>query len=265
MRSAPWLLGRLPVVRGWRGHSLRRLQPLAGGRPRGTAIVRAYWQQFLEAHRHDIRGRALEVGSTATLRHLAGAGLATAEAVDVRARGGIDVVADLSRADGIPADQYDCFVVPFTMHLIYDIDAALFHAVRILKPGGALLVNFPCVDYYFENGLDMGTGAPLFVFWSFTPIQVENLLRRAGLAHGDYHLAIYGNLFARVAYQMNMPAEELTDAERDHRDPGHPLLICARIVKPAGWAVDRPPYREPWLPDTAPARWNPETGHYPRG
>src|SRR5262249_7102961 len=149
----------------------------------------------------------------------------------------------------------------FTMHLIYDVEAALYHAIRLLKPGGVLLVNFPCVDYYFAQGLDMGTGAPLFLYWWFTPIQVENLLRRVGLGGADYELVIYGNLFARIAYQMNIPAEELTRNELEHVDAGHPLLICARVVKPLSWRVTKPEYRTSWLPKVTPARWNPVTGH----
>jgi hypothetical protein len=108
----------------------------------------------------------------------------------------------------------------------------------------------------------MGTGAPLHVFWSFTPLQVENLLRRLGLRADDYRMQVVGNLFARVAYQMNVPAEDLTRRELEHVDPGHPLLICVRVVKPAGWVADRPQPRAPWLPPTTPARWNPVTGHY---
>jgi hypothetical protein len=246
-----------------RGAQLRRLQPLANGRQRGTPVVRYYWERFLVGYRADVRGRCLEIGTTLTLERIGGAAVTRAEALDVAARDGIDLVADLSRADALPADVYDCVVVPFTMHLIYDTDAALYHAVRVLKPGGVLLVNFPCVDYYFPHGLDMGTGRPLFVHGWFTPIQVENLLRRAGLVAADFTLVVDGNLFARVAYQMNMPAEELTDAERNHRDAGHPLLISVRAVKAAGWAAARPPYREPWLPDTTPARWDRTTGHYP--
>ena len=123
-------------------------------------------------------------------------------------------------------------------------------------------MNFPCVEYIFARGLDMGTGAPLFVFWQFTPLQVENLLRGAGLSADDFELEIFGNLFARVAYQLNVPADELTREELDHVDPGHPLLICARVTKPQSWDAPRPTRREPWLPDVEPARWNPEVGHY---
>src|SRR2546422_4566247 len=236
---------------------LRRLHPLGRGQPRGRAIVRHYWAQFLEKPRSDLRGRGLEIGGTWTIRQYGGEALTDADAIDLIAHSPeITVVADLTQADDIEANTYDCFVNQFTMHLIYDLDSALYHSLRILKPGGVLLVNFPSVEYCFARGLDMGTGAPLFVFWQFTALQVENLLRLTGLADRDFQLDLYGNLFTRIAYQMNMPAEELADAELEYTDPGHPLLLCARVVKPSAWDVPRPRHVTPWLPSDTPARWN---------
>jgi SAM-dependent methyltransferase len=205
----------------------------------------------------------LEIGTTETIRRYGGSALTGADAIDLAPHNPeVTVVADLTKADELPGDAYDCFVNQFTMHLIYDLDSALYHSLRLLKPGGVLLTNFPSVEYCFDRGLDMGTGGRLFVFWQFTPLQVENLLRRCGLGDADFSLEFFGNLFARVAYEMNMPADELTRAELDHVDPGHPLLICARVVKPKGWNVERPTPLNPWLPDVAPARWSPVTGHY---
>jgi glycosyltransferase involved in cell wall biosynthesis len=262
-RQWVWAFARLPFVRRFRSMQLRRLRPLGSGRQVGTPVVRYYWARFLEHHRSEIRGAALEVGTTVTVREYGGHSITRADALDLAGHSpDVSVVADLSRADHVPADQYDCFINQFTMHLIYDLDAALYHSIRMLKPGGVLLVNFPCVDYYFPRGLDMGTGAPMFVYWWFTPIQVENLLRRAGLGPTDYTVETFGNLFSRIAYQMNLPAEELARHELEHVDPGHPLLICVRAVKPTGWQAPRPEYREPWYPRVTPAEWNPETGHY---
>jgi SAM-dependent methyltransferase len=224
--------------------------------------VRYYWAEFLDEHQADIRGRGLEVGTTETIRRYGGPALERAEAIDLAPHAEVTVVADLTNADDVPSDTYDCFVIQFTMHLIYDLDSALFHSLRILEPGGTLLVNFPSVEYFFARGLDMGTGGPLFVFWQFTPLQVENLFRRAGLSDGAFEIELFGNLFTRVAYQMNMPAEELTDEELDFVDPGHPLLICVRAVKPHGWDAPRPKHKTPWVPSVEPARWNPITGHY---
>jgi SAM-dependent methyltransferase len=256
-------LARLPVLRRLRCLQFRRLRPLADGRQRGFPIVRYYWSHFLERHRGDIHGHALEIGGTATIRRYGGAALTRADGLDLSPHGPeITVVSDLTRADEVAENTYDCFVNQFTMHLIYDVESALFHSLRILKPGGTLLVNFPSVEYCFARGLDMGTGGPLYVFWQFTSIQVENLLRRAGLKETDFELEIFGNLFARIAYQLNLPAEELTGRELDYVDPGHPLLICVRATKPPEWEAPRPEHRTPWLPSAKPARWDPVLGHY---
>ena len=87
----------------------------------------------------------------------------------------------------------------------------------------------------------------------FTPIQVQNILRRLALADEDFSLTIYGNLLTRMAFLMNLPAHALTSEELNAADPGQPLLICARIVKPVNWPVAKPVYQDPcWLPTGTP-------------
>src|SRR5262249_56282201 len=51
------------------------------------------------------------------------------------------IVADLTRADHIPADLFDCIICSQTLQMIYDVRAALRHLYRILKPGGAFLAT----------------------------------------------------------------------------------------------------------------------------
>ena len=100
----------------------------------------------------------------------------------------------------------------------------------------------------------MGTGAPLWVHWCFTPLQVHNLIRRLGLDASDYSLETHGNLFARIAYQLNMPAEALTHEELTQRDAAWPVLVSVRLVRPAHWKPTPPAYRDAWHPhDVAPA------------
>jgi len=253
-----------PIIRHIRALQFRRLRPFWNGRTQGMPVVRYYWAEFLEKHRADIRGCGLEIGETKTLRKYGGETLTQAEALDLSAHSPeVKVVADLSRADHVPGDKYDCFVNQFSTAVIYDIEAALYHAIRLLKPGGVLLINFWSVDFYFHQGLDMGTGEPLYMYWWFTPIQVENMLRRLSLSGGDYEVETYGNLLTRMAFLMNLPAEELTLHELDFKDPGQPLLICARIVKPGNWQASKPTYREPcWAPPHPPTLVNPVTGHY---
>jgi len=242
----------------------RRLQPLDSGRSSGLSVIRYYWADFLERYQADIQGRALEIGETTTIRQYGGARLTQADALDLAAHSPeVKVVADLSRADHAPGDVYDCFVNQFTTCVIYDIEAALYHAVRMLKPSGVLLINFWCVDFYLHRGLDMGTGAPLYMYHWFTPIQVQDYLQRLGLQASDYQTEIYGNLLARMAFLLNVPACELTTQELNQRDPGQPLLICVRVVKPVHWQAEKPRYGEPsWTPTTRPAELRSDTGHY---
>ncbi len=253
-----------PLIRYLRAMGLRRLAPFNSGRHDSISVIRYYWADFLEQQRNDFRGQALEIGETSTIRYYGGTRLTQADAMDLSAHSAeVRVVADLCRADVVAGDQYDCFLVQFTNNVLFDITVALYHAIRLLKPGGVLLTNFWCTDFYFHNGLDMGTGAPLYMHHWFTPIQVENLLRGLGLGQADYQLQIYGNLLSKTAFLMNFPARELTPYELDHRDPGQPLLICARIVKPLSWQVSPPSKRDPlWLPTDQPLQMHPETGHY---
>ena len=253
-----------PIIRHLRAMRFRRLIPLAEGRSNGLSTIRYYWHDFLDKHRHDIQGLALEIGNTETIRRYGDDQLTQADALDLSAHDPeVRVVADLSRADHVPGDQYDCFVNQFTTAVIYDIEAALYHAIRLLKPGGVLLINFWCVDFYLYRGVVMESGVPFYMYWWFTPIQVENMLHQLGLTKKDYTLDIYGNLVTRMAFLMNLPAHELTRKELDFNDPGQPLLICARIVKPDLWQAEKPAYREPrWKPSDRPVDISSETSHY---
>ena len=135
--------------------------------------------------------------------------------------------------------------------------------MRLLRPGGVLLINFWCLDYYFHRGLDMGTGAPLYMYHWFTPIQARNLLHELALTGADFRITEYGNLLTRMAFLMNEPARSFTLRELDTVDPGQPLLICARIQRPAAWHPEPPMPCEPcWQPDEPPDQMRADTGHY---
>ena len=254
----------LPIIRHIRAMQFRRLRPFWNGESHGTSVIRYYWSNFLEKHKYDIHGHGLEIGTTETIKHFGGDRLFKADALDLSAHSpDVRIVVDLARADAVTGKIYDCFVNQFTTAVIYDIEAALYHAIRLLKPRGVLLINFWCLDYYLHRGLNMGTGKNLYMHWWFTPINVENLLHQLTLSHNDYQIEIYGNLLTRMAFLMNLPAHELTLKELEFKDPGQPLLICVRLVKPENWKVRKPEYKEPrWIPETSPAICDPKTGHY---
>jgi SAM-dependent methyltransferase len=229
-----WL--KLPVARNLRCVTLRRTSAVYPGRAVGMQVVRYYWNRFLDERRMDVRGRALEIGVTGTIRHFGEDRLTSAEAIDVSASDpSVTIVADLTKADHVLADQFDCFVNQFTMHILYDFRAALYHSIRLLKPGGVLLINFPCRSGYPANGIPLGSGRSAHVCWWFTPYLVETVCAELGIDEDHRELKTYGNYFALAAYMAGIPSEELTRDELETVDPDFPLLICARIQKPDKW------------------------------
>jgi SAM-dependent methyltransferase len=191
----------------------------------------------LSERRSDIRGRALEVGSTGTIRYFGGDNVGTAEAIDIVASSpSVTIVADLATAGHVPSDQFDCFVNQFTIHLIYDFKAALYHCIRLLKPDGVLLINFPCRSGYQPDGISLGGERRAHVYWWFTPRLVETVFSELGITGRHCQLKTYGNFLAMTAYMAGIPSEELTVDELEAEDPDIPLLICARIQKPHDWS-----------------------------
>ncbi len=53
------------------------------------------------------------------------------------------IVADLTRADHVPSEAFDCIIFTQTLQFIYDMRSAVQTLERILKPGGTLLATLP--------------------------------------------------------------------------------------------------------------------------
>ena len=251
-RLAAWPLVSRVAMLSW-----RRLRPFGSVKPAGdelfpslgTPIVRAHWHDYLNRHRADIRGRCLEIGTTVTIRRFGGDAVTQADAVDLTAHSSeVTLVADLIDADHLEGAQFDCFVNQFTTHVIHNVPSALYHSIRLLKPGGVLLVNFICTTGILAQGMDMGTGARLHQYWWFTPLHVQHLFTTLGLSQQDWSLTGYGNAFSRSAWLMNLPAEFLTRRELETQDPMHPIMLCARVVRPLDWSPEKPPRLPVWLP-----------------
>ena len=138
-----------PRVGRVRFGSLRRLTPISRtfGFDRGLPIDRHYIERFLSAHAGDIRGDVLEIGDNAYTRRFGGERITKSDVLHV-SEGNPDatIVGDLTCADFIPSDSFDCVILTQTLHLIYDLRAALKTLYRILKPGGVVLATFPGIS-----------------------------------------------------------------------------------------------------------------------
>jgi SAM-dependent methyltransferase len=209
----------------WMG-TLRRTTPLSDdfGFERGTPLDRYYLEQFLREHRQDIRGCALEV-RTADYVDRFGVDVERREVLDLDPTNPhATIVADLTRAEAIPSDSFDCFVLTQTLQFIYDTRAALREAHRILRPGGVLLATVPSVSRIDDNaGVDSD-------YWRFTTGSCRRLF---GEVFGEEQIQVksYGNVLAGIAFLAGMAQEELRRRELNVRDDLFPVIVAVRAVK----------------------------------
>jgi SAM-dependent methyltransferase len=133
-----------PVVGQVKFGSLRRLQPIRriNGRDRGQPIDRYYIDRFLSACASNLQGRVLEIAEATYTCKFGGNRITQSDILYVTDDNPeATIMGDLTCADHIPSNIFDCIISVQTLQCIYDVPAALRTDNRILKPGGVLLVT----------------------------------------------------------------------------------------------------------------------------
>jgi glycosyltransferase involved in cell wall biosynthesis len=217
----------VPPVGRVRFGDLRRLTPLSRefGYDRGLPVDRYYIENFLARQQDDIRGRVLEVGDNSYTRRFGGTRVTTSDVLHVLdGNPTATIIADLTHADHIPSQVFDCIILTQTLHLIYDVRAAVHTLYRILKPGGILLATVPGISQ-----LSIDEWADSW-YWAFTLRAVRQLFTES-FAPENLQTDAYGNVLAATAFLNGLAAEELCQEELDASDPHYQLLITIRAVK----------------------------------
>jgi glycosyltransferase involved in cell wall biosynthesis/SAM-dependent methyltransferase len=206
---------------------LRRTEPIdeSFGFGRGRPVDRYYIENFLAQHAADIKGRVLEIGDNAYTVRYGGSRVAQSDILHVSdANPRATIVGDLTSADHIPSDAFDCIILTQTLHLIYDMRAAVKTLYRILKPGGVLLATFPGISridrYEWKSSW----------YWSLTTLSAEKLFE--GIFSAErLEVCSYGNVLAATAFLYGLAEEELRREELEAYDPHYPVIVAVRAVK----------------------------------
>lgn len=206
--------------------SLRRLTPISRffGFDRGRPIDRYYIENFLSQYANDIRGRVLEIEDDSYTRQFGGTRVTTRDVLHV-AEGNpkATFVGDLTCADHIPSNIFDCVILTQTLQFIYDVHAALKTLYRILKPGGVLLATFPGISQIDQEWADIQ-------YWGFTTLSAQKLFTEIFPVE-NVTVEAHGNVLAAIAFLHGLAAEEMRPEELDYRDPIYQVLITVRAVK----------------------------------
>ncbi|MDX6677761.1 MAG: hypothetical protein QOE31_1813 [Solirubrobacteraceae bacterium] len=235
------LLGRPPAVGQVRFGDLRRLSPVSRGFgfDRGLPVDRHYVEAFLRRHAGaagygagDIAGAVLEIGGDEYTRRFGnwgGEGESAVRSLDVLHADASNPIAtlvgDLVSGDGIPAERFDCVICTQTLHVVYDVQAAVATLHRLLRPGGVALVTVAGITQACRPDRDLWGD-----YWRFTTLSARRLFESAFAAE-DVRVEAYGNVLASIAFLHGLAAEELRAEELDARDPDYEMLIAIRAVK----------------------------------
>lgn len=223
-RRANRMLGRRGS-RTRRRIGLRSAEPASAmfGLDRGRPIDRFYIERFLKSNARDIRGRVLEVAEP-TYTEWFGTGVERSDVLHVQPGDPkVTIVGDLTTGEGIPAAAFDCIILTQTLHVIYDVRAALSGARDALKPGGVLLATLPGISQVSRVDMDEWGD-----YWRFTTASARRLF---GEVFDDFEVTAHGNVLAASAFLYGLAQDELEPEELEVYHPDYELLITVRAVR----------------------------------
>lgn len=196
------------------------------GYARGLPVDRFYIEQFLAASAPHIRGTTLEVGDDSYTARFGGPAATRREVIHIDAPAAT-YRGDMTQPGVLPPGRFDCAVITQTLHLIYDMPAAIGRLRDAMATGGTLLLTVPGItpiagDRWGETW-----------WWSLTPLSLARLL---GDAFGAENVAIeaYGNVFAATALLQGLAVEDLDPSLLAPYDKRYPVIVAATARRPAG-------------------------------
>ena len=199
-------LRRWPPVGMVEFGSLRRITHVSQsfGLDRGLCIDRYYIEHFLAQCSRDIKGEVLEVGDDVYTLRYGAKQVSKSDVLHVtedNARA--TIVADLTQAEQIPSNAYDCIELTQTLQFIYDMRKATETLYRILKPNGVLLATCSGVNRISRYDMDRWGE-----YWRFTTLSASRLFEEI-FPPSNVTVQGYGNVLVAVAFLHGLAATEL--------------------------------------------------------
>jgi SAM-dependent methyltransferase len=220
---------RLPPVGKVNFGDLRRLGPVHEdfGWLTGQVIDRYYIENFLARHAQDICGRVMEIGIDDYTVRFGGDKVTKSDVLHyVEGNPKATIIADLTKADNIPSDTFDCIIITQTLQMIFDIRAAIKHIHRILKPGGVVLATSHGTS---KIGRFLGVDA-WGTYWHFTA-QSKRFLFEEHFPRQNVQVEAWGNILSATAFLYGLVVEDLKTEEMAYQDPRYEVIVTVRAVK----------------------------------
>jgi len=210
---------------------LRRLTPISPifGKDRDLLSVERYYiESFLSSNANDVKGRVLEMGDPYYTQKFGGSRVTRSDVLNyVAGNPKATIVGDLTTAENIPDNCFDCIIITQTLQMIYDIKPAIRNLYRILKPGGVVLATSHGITRIARReGIDSWGE-----YWHFTAQSSKRLFGEA-FPEENVTIRTYGNVLTTIGSLHGLGAAELEPEELEYCDPNYELMVTVRAQKP---------------------------------
>lgn len=192
----------------------------------GTPIDRYYIEKFLEEKKDVIKGDVLEVSEDTYTKKYGGNCKSHILSFDNSVKADNVVVGDLTDADSLPENRFDCFICTQTLNFIFDVESAIKNIYHILKENGIALVTVASVSqiskYDHERWGD---------YWRFTDQGIMTLFSKY-FKEENIEVASYGNYFSAISLFSGIVVEDIKEKNvLDVKDDEFPVVICLKVMK----------------------------------
>jgi SAM-dependent methyltransferase len=206
--------------------SLAQTAPISRdfGFDRGKPIDRYYIDHFLRQNAAHIRGRVLEIGDDHYSRRFGGEQIERQDILHISADNPLATITGDLGEPVLPAEVFDCMVLTQTLHLIYDMGAAVREIRRAMKTGGVVLLTAPGISpvdrYAWKDSW----------FWSLSRYSAARLF---GEVFGTDNVVVetFGNVYAATTFLHGLALEEIDVGKLFPTDEAYPIIVTVRATK----------------------------------
>lgn len=195
------------------------------GFDRGYPIDRYYIEKFICKNKKYISGDVLEIaGNTYTKKygeHDCKSYIFNIDKSDKNA----DIIGNLEIEVGIELNKYDCFIMTQTLPFIFNIRMVAKNSIKLLKPGGTLLMTVPGITQISRYDMERWGH-----YWSFTDLSIKKLFEEF-LPSKNIEIETFGNVKAATAFLYGLAQHEIKKKELDYTDRDYQVIIGAKITK----------------------------------
>ncbi len=203
-----------------------RVEPVSNfmGTERGTPIDRYYIEQFLSANRDLVKGVVLEIATNDYSKKFE-SGAASFEVLHATDDNpNATIIGDLADCNSLPDERIDCFICTQTFNFIFDVQAAVKGAYKLLKPGGIMLGTVAGISQISRFDMDRWGD-----YWRFTNLSIKKLLEKE---FPKVEVKTFGNVLAAKAFLDGLTLEDLPDKSLlDISDGNYQLVITFKAEK----------------------------------